>query len=55
MLGEARDREAHKFSTGRDNESDFFFFFYHESTYFSLHFCILDHISAFWENRGYVL
>ena len=27
MLGEARDREAHKFSRGRDNESDFFFFF----------------------------
>lgn len=25
MLGEARDREAYKFSGGRDKESDFFF------------------------------
>lgn len=37
MLDEARDGEAHRSDCSRDNESGIF---YHEPTYFSLHFFI---------------
>lgn len=53
MLDEARDGEAHRSDCSRDNESGIF---YHEPTYFSLHFFnMFEHTSAFWGDRGYAL